>query len=59
MVNVAETDIFGCVWRYLLQNFIEFIYIYLSSLCVKFLTWLSHIVHDLNASQLLVICLEM
>ena len=57
MANVAYT--FRCVWRHQLQNIIEFIYIYLSNLCAKFFTWLSHVAHDLNASQLLVMCLEM
>jgi hypothetical protein len=27
-------------------------------MCIKFLIWLSHISHDLNTSQLLVMCLE-
>ena len=36
----------------------HWIYLY-SNLCAKFLTWLSHKAHDLNALQLFVICLEM
>ena len=47
MVNVAETHTFGYVWRHGLQNMIQLIYIYLSNLCVQFLTWLSQIAHYL------------
>ena len=59
MENVGKMNTFGYVWKHGLHNIIQVIYIYLLNLYVQFLTWLSHVAHDLNVSSLFGMCPEM